>query len=104
MAKYDPYVKCEKCDVMVRKSNKARHLKLKHGDTYKGRVFYEKITCFCSKRFSPNHLKTHWKKHHMDQVSLEHYRWEIKMRMMEAGRNFSDFLIELRLRRKASKK
>ena len=104
MAKYDPYVKCDKCDLVVRKSNKARHMKAKHKDLYKGRLLYEKVTCFCSKRFSPNHLKTHWKKHHIDQVSLEHYRWEIKMRMTEEGRNFSEFFNELRRRRKIKQK
>ena len=75
MGKHDPYVKCDHCDVIVRKSNKARHLKVKHKDIYKGRVVYEKINCYCGKRFSPSHLKTHWKKHHMEHSSLEHYRW-----------------------------
>ncbi len=40
MAKHDPYVNCEHCDVVVRKSNKARHLKAKHKEIYKGRVLY----------------------------------------------------------------
>jgi hypothetical protein len=104
MAKHDPYVNCEHCDVVVRKSNKARHLKAKHKEIYKGRVLYEKIECFCHKRFSPSHLKTHWKKHHMEHASLEHYRWEIKMRIIEEGRTYSEFFNQLRLRKKIKQK
>ena len=40
----------------------------------------------------------------MDQVSLEHYRWEIKMRITEEGKTFSEFFNELRRRRKLREK
>lgn len=61
------------------------------------------MQCYCGKAFSPNHLKNHWSKHHQDHASYEHYRWEIKRRIVEAGRTFSEFFVEHQKKRKLTK-